>query len=95
MGQFLRFALLLILAVLGFGTGVCGAFGLVTGLLDRSGGPENFSGVAVMFGVVGLVIAALCFFAVRALMHSLRRSSVPGSAPPPPPGGAPPPPPAA
>lgn len=85
MGQFLRFALLLILAVVGFGSGVCGAIGLTMSLFDQSSGPDNFRGVAIAFSVIGLVIATGCYFLVRLLMRGLQRSATAPAVPPPPP----------
>jgi hypothetical protein len=87
-GQFLRFAALIILVFIGFGSGICGLFGLGVSAFDamqgggRSGG-ENFTGVVVLFSVVGVVVAIACFFAVRALSRSLRRHSPPPPVAPP------------
>lgn len=100
MAQFLRFATLIILALIGFGSGICGLFGLGASLIDSmqhgSGGPENFTGVVVAFSVVGVVVAIGCFFAVRALARSLSAHATPASSPPassPPPSSPPPSPP--
>jgi hypothetical protein len=95
MGQFLRFATLIVLVLIGFGSGICGLFGLGATALDsmqRRGGGENFAGVVVMFSVVGLVVAVVCFFAVRALARSLRAhaSPAPGAVAPPVPPSPPP-----
>jgi hypothetical protein len=88
MGQFLRFAALIILALIGFGSGICGLFGLGASAIDGmrghggGGGGENFTGVVIVFSVVGLVVAIGCFFAVRALARSLRANTTPPTAPP-------------
>jgi hypothetical protein len=97
MGQFLRFAALIILALVGFGSGICGLFGLAASALDATrsggGGGENFTGVVVLFSVVGVVVAIGCFFAVRALARSLRANTTPiAPVPPAAPPSAPPPP---
>jgi hypothetical protein len=92
MGQFLRFATLIILALVGFGSGICGLVGLGGSLLSvlqdgRGGGGgggglgENFTGVVVAFSVVGVIVAVGCFFAVRALARSLRAHTTPPSPP--------------
>jgi len=103
MAQFLRFSALIILALVGFGSGICGLFGLGASAIDAlngrggGGGGENFTGVVVMFSVVGVVVAIGCFFAVRALSRSLRAHTTPITAAPPagppspPPPAAPPP----
>ena len=89
MAQFLRFAALIILALIGFGSGICGLFGLGASAIDAmkghggGGGGENFTGVVVMFSVVGVVVAIGCFFAVRALARSLRAHTTPIEAAPP------------
>jgi len=83
MGQFLRFSALVILALVGFGSGICGLFGLGASAIDAmqghggGGGGENFFGVVVMFSVVGVIVAIGCFFAVRALARSLRAHTTP------------------
>jgi hypothetical protein len=89
MAQFLRFSALIILALIGFGSGICGLFGLGASAIDAlhghggGGGGENFTGVVVMFSVIGVVVAIGCFFAVRALARSLRAHTTPIEAAPP------------
>ena len=52
MGNFLRFAALVLLLLIGFGSGICGLFGLgavaVDSMNGRRGGPEDFTSVAVV-----------------------------------------------
>ena len=89
MGQFLRFAALILLVLIGFGSGICGLFGLMTvpgifrlgginvGLVLGLGVVEGLFNAAVFLGLsaVGCMIAVWCFFGVRALARSLRRSA--------------------
>lgn len=92
MGQFLRFASLIILVLIGFGTGICGLFAIGATLFDtlsHSGGTDQYAGLAITIGVVCIAVAVGCFFAVRALARSLRAHTTPGEPPPPP--AAPPP----
>jgi hypothetical protein len=95
MGQFLRFALLIILVFIGFGTGICGLFALGGTLfeaLSSSGRTDQYAGLIVGVGVICVVVAVGCFFGVRALARSLRAhsTSAPPPAPPPPPAAPPP-----
>jgi hypothetical protein len=89
MGNFLRFAALVLLLLVGFGSGICGLFGLgamaVDSMNGRRGGPDDFTSVAVVFSIAGLIIAALCTWGVRALSRSLKRSAQANAATPPPP----------
>lgn len=79
MGNFLRFAALVLLLLLGFGCGICGLVGLGAVAVDsmdgRRGGPEDFTSVAVVFSIAGLIVAALCIWGVRALSRSLKRTA--------------------
>jgi hypothetical protein len=97
MAQFLRFAALIILALIGFGTGICGLFGLgasaIDGLSGKGHGPEDFTGLVVIVSLIGVAVAIGCFFATRALARSLRAHTAPIVPPAPPqvPPSAPPP----
>jgi hypothetical protein len=94
MAQFLRFAALIILTLIGFGTGICGLLGIgftVFDSLSPRGGRDDMAGVAIVISVVSIVVAIGCFFAIRALARSLRAHTTPITPPAPPP--APPPPP--
>ena len=78
MGQFLRFAALILLVLIGFGSGICGLFGLAMTGPDMFG-PRPVSagdvGLVLVLSAVGGLIAVGCFFGARALARSLRRSS--------------------
>jgi hypothetical protein len=101
MGQFLRFALLIILVLVGFGTGICGLFAVgatVVDTMSRSSGTDQFAGLIVALGLACIAVAVGCFFAVRALARGLRAHATPAPgapSPAPAPLSAPPPPPAA
>ena len=78
MGQFLRFAALILLVLVGFGSGICGLFGLAMTVPDMFGPrPASASdvGLVLTLSAVGGLIAVGCFFGVRALARSLRRSA--------------------
>ena len=90
MGQFLRFALLIILVFIGFGTGICGAWAVVGSVIDLSSSrPDQFAGAIAVVGLVCILIAIGCFFGVRALARSLRAHTAPMPPPPPPPAAPP------
>ena len=95
MGNFLRFTALILLVLIGFGSGICGLFGLgavaVDSMSGHRGGPEDFTSVAVVLSLIGLVVAALCVWGVRALSRSLARKSQAAAAVPPTPPPSPPP----
>ena len=74
MGQFLRFALLIVLVFVGFGSGICGAYGFVVLAFDH---PTNMGGVIVAAALLSFLVAVGCFFAVRALARGLRRDPMP------------------
>jgi uncharacterized membrane protein YdfJ with MMPL/SSD domain len=77
MNNVVRGILTVILSLALAGFGLCGAVGTFTGLAGLSSpGPENFSSVAIVFGLIGLGIAGVClFFLIR-----LRRRRRPGGA---------------
>jgi uncharacterized membrane protein len=96
MGNFLRFAALVLLLLIGFGGGICGLFGLgavAVGSIGghRQSGGEDFTSLALVLSAAGLIIAALCAWGVRALARGLKRSAQAGAANPPSPPSAPPP----
>ena len=95
MGNFLRFAALIVLVLIGFGGGICGVFGLGAVAVEQLSGERltgamDFTGMALVLSLIGLVIAALCIWGIRVLARGLRRSaqaeaaSVPTPQPPPP-----------
>ena len=60
MGQFLRFALLIILALIGFGTGICGLFAVgatVVDTMSRSSGSDQFAGLILVLGGACILVA--------------------------------------
>jgi amino acid transporter len=70
MGQFLRFALLIILVFIGFGTGVCGLFAIGSMAVDtmsRSSGMDQYAPLIFGLGAICIAVAVGCFFGVRAL----------------------------
>jgi hypothetical protein len=78
MGQFLRFAALILLVLIGFGSGICGLFGLAMTVPDLFGPrPVTASdvGLVLVLSAVGGLIAVGCFFGARALARNLRRSA--------------------
>jgi hypothetical protein len=96
MGNFLRFSALILLVLIGFGSGICGLVGLGGVAVDsmsghRGSGPEDFTSVAVVLSLIGLAVAALCVWGIRALSRSLGRKSEAEAAVPPTPPPSPPP----
>jgi hypothetical protein len=92
MGQFLRFALLIILVFIGFGTGICGLFAIGSMAIDtmqRSSGMDQYAPLIFGLGAVCIAIAVGCFFGVRALARGLRSHATPAVPPPSPPGAPP------
>ena len=90
MDQFLRFALLIILLVVGFGTGICGVLGLgysANEAFGTRGSADNFTGLVVAFSLVGAAIALGCWFGIRALMRRIREHAAARDGQAPPPGG--------
>jgi phosphotransferase system glucose/maltose/N-acetylglucosamine-specific IIC component len=71
MGQFLRFVAIMLLVLTGFGTGICGLFGIGITLTDAQVSRSNDAGVILVISAVCLVVAIGCFFAVRALIRRL------------------------
>jgi hypothetical protein len=100
-GNFLRFAALILLVMIGFGGGICGLFGLGAVIVEqvsgeRMTGAMDFTGVALALSAIGLVVAALCIWGIRVLARSLKRTAQAEAAgavaPPPSPPPSPPPP---
>lgn len=80
MGRFLRFAALILLVLIGFGSGICGLFGLAMTVPDMFGPrPVGASdvGLVLVLSAVGGLIAVGCFFGARALARGLRRAAQP------------------
>lgn len=77
MNNVVRGILTVILSLALVGFGLCGAIGTFSGLAGLSSpGPENFSSVALVFGLIGLGIAFVCGWIVL----RLRRKRPPGGA---------------
>ena len=65
MNNIARGILTAFLCVMLVGFGVCGIAGTVSGLGGLSSpGPENFSSIALVFGLIGLGIASVCGFVI-------------------------------
>jgi len=65
MNNIARGILTAFLCVMLVGFGVCGIGGTISGLAGLSSpGPENFSSIALVFGLIGLGIASVCGFAI-------------------------------
>jgi hypothetical protein len=74
MGQILRILAIALLVLIGFGTGICGLFGLGVSLTDL-GGPgwqHSDTTLIVVVSTVCLLVATGCFFLVRALVREVR-----------------------
>lgn len=86
MGQFLRFAAIIVLLFVGFGSGLCGVLGFGYSAVQAVQGrwkTDDFVGVAIGLACVGVVIAVACFFAIRALMRRIRAHGARPATPPP------------
>ncbi|MCS0582437.1 hypothetical protein NX784_12625 [Massilia pinisoli] len=65
MNNIARGILTAFLCVMLAGFGLCGAAGTISGLAGMSSpGPENFSSIALVFGLIGLGIALVCGLAL-------------------------------
>ena len=68
MNNIARGILTAFLCVVLVGFGVCGIGGTISGLAGLSSpGPENFSSIALVFGLIGLGIAFVCGWIVARL----------------------------
>ena len=72
MGQFLRFTAIVLLVLLGFGTGICGLFGLGLTVFEVSGWQHSDKGLILVISAVCLMVATGCFFAIRALVRKVQ-----------------------
>lgn len=68
MNNIARGILTAFLCVVLVGFGVCGIGGTISGLAGLSSpGPENFSSIALVFGLIGLGIACVCAWIIARL----------------------------
>lgn len=72
MGQFLRFVAIMLLVLTGFGTGICGLFGIGVTLTDAQMSRSTDAGLILVISGVCLLVAIGCFFAVRALIRRVQ-----------------------
>lgn len=77
MGQFLRIAALVLLVLVGFGTGICGLFGLGATFAELFGALPSASDRALILGlsVLCIAVAVGCFFGIRALARRMREAA--------------------
>jgi len=77
MGQFLRIAALVLLILIGFGTGICGLLGLGAVFADLFGALPSASDRGLILGLSALFIAITvgCFFGIRALARRMREAA--------------------
>lgn len=75
MGEFIRIVVLLVLALIGFASGLCGLFGFAMVVTDSLGGGSNdgFTPVAVLLSSIGVAIAVVSFFIMRAMLRAHAR----------------------
>jgi uncharacterized membrane protein len=73
MSQFLRFAAIVLLVLIGFGTGICGLFGLVV-TLDMAGESWRHADrvMILILSAVSILVTVGCFFGIRALARRMR-----------------------
>ena len=67
--SFLRFAGIVLLVVIGFGTGICGLFGLA---MTIAGGADQFTVPAITLSIIAILVSVGCFFGIRALIRRWR-----------------------
>ena len=72
MRQFFRIAAIVLLVLIGFGTGICGLFGLGVTLFEVSGWQHADKVLIIVISTVSLLVATGAFFAVRALVRRVR-----------------------
>jgi len=73
---FLRFAGIVLLVVIGFGSGICGLFGMA---MTVAGGADDFTVPALILSVIAILVSVGCFFGVRALIRRWRAAQAKGS----------------
>lgn len=77
MRQFLRFVAIVLLVLIGFGTGICGLLGLGATFTDLFGSRGHDADQLLILGLSALCVLATvgCFFGIRALVRSLRAAA--------------------
>jgi len=68
---FLRFAGIVLLVVIGFGTGICGLFGMA---MTIAGGADDFTVPAFILSTIAILVSVGCFFGIRALTRRWREA---------------------
>jgi len=63
---FLRFAGIILLVLIGFGTGICGLFGMA---MTIAGGADDFTVPAFILSAIAILVSVGCFFGIRALIR--------------------------
>jgi hypothetical protein len=66
---FLRFAGIVLLVMIGFGTGICGLFGMA---MTIAGGADNFAVPAFILSAIAILVSVGCFFGIRVLTRRWR-----------------------
>jgi hypothetical protein len=69
MGQFLRLTMIVLLVLIGFGTGICGLFGLAATF------PGGVNSIVFGLSIVGFLVTIGCFFGIRTLARRMREAS--------------------
>jgi hypothetical protein len=69
--SFLRFAGIVLLVVIGFGTGICGLFGMA---MTIAGGADDFTVPAFILSTIAILVSVGCFFGIRALTRRWREA---------------------
>ena len=68
---FLRFAGIVLLVMIGFGTGICGLFGMA---MTIAGGADDFTVPAFILSTIAILVSVGCFFGIRALTRRWREA---------------------
>lgn len=66
---FLRFAGIILLVAIGFGTGICGLFGMAMTVVGEA---HDFTVPALIISTLCILVSVGCFFGIRALIRRSR-----------------------